>query len=199
MNTVNISTVSSYEKKYNNIANFLINRIYLIDVIKKPNEIIFTIEDHYKNFEIVLDSISLKCSCDNFKHKIYVCKHIKFIIEKMDQINTKKSKSYNELISLNKLFYVEIKKNLNTFDLSKFNSDINPRYKEYKLLEDTDYNGKCYNEKCYNGKCYICLEKLNKKIIRCKHCNKYYHENCIYMWLRCGPACNCPNCREQWI
>jgi hypothetical protein len=173
---------------YNNLACFLRDRIYLIDITKRSNEIVFTIEDHFKNYEITLDSNSLKCSCESFRNKISVCRHIKFILEKIDKVDNKnkKSKSCDQLGTFNKMFYVDIKKNL---DPNKFESDHNPRYKEYKILHDTDYNGSCY----------ICLEKLSKKIIRCKHCSKYYHEKCIYGWLRHGAACTCPNCRGQWI
>lgn len=175
------------KKQYNDMACFLINRIYLIDITKRSeNEIVFTIEEKCKNCEITLDSNSLKCSCDSFKKRISVCRHIKFIIEKIDKISDKKSKSCDELGSFNKLFYVDIKKKL---DIDRFRSDTNPRYREYKLLHESDYRGNCY----------ICLEKLNRKIIRCKQCNKYYHENCIYGWLRHGIACTCPNCRRQWI
>ena len=170
---------------YNQLACFLRDRIYLIDITKQTENVVFTIEDHFKNYEIVLDSISLRCSCPLFKNKISVCKHIKFILEKIDQVDNKRSKSCNSL-SANKMFYIDIKTNL---EPNKFISDNNPRYKEYKIIQDTDYRGNCY----------ICLEKLNKKIIRCKHCNKYYHENCIYGWLRYGPACTCPNCRGQWM
>lgn len=177
--------------KYNDMACFLINRIYLIDINKRSDEIVFTIEEKCKNCEITLDSNSFKCSCETFKNKISVCRHIKFIIEKIDRINNKnkKSKSCDELNQFNRMFHVDIKKNLSKIDLNKFKSDINPRYKEYRLLEDSDYTGNCM----------ICLGKLSKKIIRCKHCNKYYHETCIYGWLRLGAACKCPNCRGQWI
>ena len=170
------------------IGYFLTNRIYLIDITKRFDEIIFTIEDNFKNSEISLDSNSLKCTCETFKNKISVCKHIKIILEKIEQVDNKnkKSKSCDEIGSFNKIFYIDIKKKL---DLNKFKTDYNPRYKEYKILQDNDYNGNCY----------ICLEKLSKKIIRCKHCNKYYHENCIYGWLRYGPMCTCPICRSQWI
>jgi len=179
------SAISSAVTFYNKLAYFLITRIYLIDITKKSNEIIFTVEDHFQNYEVVLDNNSMKCSCPMYRNKICVCKHIKFILEKIDQID-KKSKSYNELGTTSKIFYIDIKKQL---DPSKFKSDSNPRYKEYKILHDNDYSGKC----C------ICLQKLDKKIIRCKHCNKYYHDECIYGWLRYGIACTCPNCREQWI
>ncbi len=182
MNTFAITNTINY----NQLVCFLINRIYLIDITKRSDKIVFTIEDNFDNYEIGLDSNSLNCSCPLFKNKISVCKHIKFILEKIDQTDNKRSKSCNELGTTNKMFYVDIKKNL---DPDKFKSDYNPRYKEYKILQDTDYKGSCY----------ICLEKLNKKIIRCKHCNKYYHEKCIYGWLRYGPACTCPNCRGQWM
>ena len=133
-----------------------------------------------------MDSNSFRCSCETYKNKISVCKHIKFMLEQIDKVSNKKLKSCAELNSL-KMFYVDIKKDL---DINRFNSDINPRYKEYKLLrEDSKVD--------YTGNCYICLEKLSKKIIRCKHCNKYYHENCIYGWLRIGAACTCPNCKRS--
>lgn len=177
------------------LIHFLQNRMYLIDTTKLQNHIVFTveddsIEDNFKNYEICVETNSLKCSCISFQNKISVCKHIKFILEKINQIEDKRSKSCNEFgtinstNSTNKIFYIDIK----NLDLSKFRSDHNPRYREYKILQDSDYSGNCY----------ICLEKLDKKIIRCKICNKYYHENCIYGWLRYGSACTCPNCRSQW-
>ncbi len=174
---------------YDNLALFLKNRIYLIDITKFRDKIVFVIEEFFKNYELVLDLNSLRCSCDLFKNRCLVCKHMKFIIQRIDHIKSKRSKSYNELNECHKLFYVDIKKNLENLDINLFESDYNPRYKEYKILLDNNYNGNCY----------ICLEKLSKKIIRCKKCNKYYHENCIYGWLRCGPACTCPICRNQWV
>jgi hypothetical protein len=80
-------------EKYDKIARFLINRIFIIDIIKRSdNEIVFIIEENCKNCEIVLDSNSIKCSCESFKNSFFVCKHIKFIIEKIDKINDKKKK-----------------------------------------------------------------------------------------------------------
>jgi hypothetical protein len=146
----------------NDLAYFLKNRMYLIDINKKFNDIIFTVEEQFKNYEIIMNSVSLECSCDKFKNNMLVCKHIKFILEKIDQAKSIRSRSYGELTS-SKIFYIEIKKNL---DPDLFKSNRNPRFNEYKLLEDVDYSGNCY----------ICLQKLNNKIIRCKHCSRYYHE-----------------------
>jgi len=179
--TANLNTTS-----FNNLGSFLRDRIYLIDITKRSDETVFVIEEHFKNHEVGLNSTSLKCSCSLYQNKISVCKHIKFILENINKTIEKKSRSCDELGCFNKIFNIDIKKNI---DPNNFRCDRNPRYKEYKILDDMDYNGKCY----------ICLEKLNKKIIRCKHCNKYYHENCIYGWLRCSPACTCPNCRGQWM
>ena len=172
---------------YDHLARLLKDRIYLIDITKmSEGKLVFIIEEYFKNREITLDSTSVRCSCDSFKSKISVCRHIKFIIERIDHVKSRRSKSCDELGEFQKLFYVDIKKDL---DPTLFKTDYNPRYKEYKLLGDNDYNGNCY----------ICLDKLNKKIIRCKTCSKYYHENCIYGWLRLAPNCTCPNCRGQWI
>jgi hypothetical protein len=171
---------------YNNIACFLRDRIYLIDITKRSDETVFIVEEHFENYEIGLNSTSLKCSCIGFQNKISVCNHIKFVLENINKTENKRSKTCDELGCFSKIFNIDIKKNL---DPNKFKCDRNPRYKEYKILDESDYNGNCY----------ICLEKLSKKIIRCKHCSKYYHENCIYGWLRYGPACTCPNCRGQWM
>lgn len=177
--------------KYDKIASFLRDRIYLIDITKNNNngmyEYIFTVEDQFKNYNIKMNSTSIECSCMVYKYKMSVCRHIKFILEKINKLDKRRSKSCEELKTSIKFFYIDVKKDL---DIAIFKCDRNPRYREYKILEDRNIK--------YSEKCYICLEKLQKKIIRCKHCNKYYHESCIYRWLRNGPACSCPNCRGQW-
>lgn len=167
------------------IATFLINRIYLIDIIKERNKVTFMIEEKYENYEVKIDKHFINCSCIVFNNKLYVCRHIKFILEKINDFTDKKSKSYNEIGTCDKLFDIRI----NCIEPMNFLNDRNPRYQEYRILKDTDYSGNCY----------ICLEKLSKKIIRCKNCNKYYHEKCINGWLRLGSRCTCPNCRNQWI
>jgi len=169
-----------------NLAHFLLNRIFLIDTTKRNSTIIFILEDHYKNCEVILDLHSIKCSCEHYTTKNYVCNHIKFVLQNIDKTTKKRSKSYNSLGTVNKLFNVDMGKDL---DINQFRTDLNPRYKEYTLLQDFDRRGSCY----------ICLDKLSGKIIRCKQCSRYYHEKCIYGWLRYSPACTCPNCRGQWL
>lgn len=167
------------------IVLFLLNRIYLIDIIKEPKKIIFMLEESFNNYYTTIEQHSISCSCDNFNNKLYVCKHIKFILELIDKFNDKRSKSCNEIVNYDKIFFIDIK-HIDTF---RFKNDRNPRYSEYKILQDSDYSGNCY----------ICLDKLSKKIMRCKNCNRYYHEQCIYGWLRLGVKCTCPVCRNLWI
>jgi len=171
---------------YDKLQCFLKNRIYLIDINKCDNELLFIVEESFSNYEIILNDISIRCSCKDYKNRNIVCKHIKFILPKIDSARLRKSKSCSSLNEINKLFLIDLKTDL---DPQLFKTDRNPRYKEYKILEDNDYTGNCL----------ICLRKLSQKIIRCKTCSKYYHNDCIYGWLRYGPACTCPNCRSQWI
>lgn len=163
------------------IVDFLNNRIFLIDIIRpKKYEIVFTLEEKFNNYKVNISENLVSCSCG----RQLVCKHVRFILEKIGSIDTR-SKSLNSLTDCQRLFYIDLKRDL---EPQLFISNKNPRYLEYKLTDPANYNGNCH----------ICLSQLDGKIIRCKRCNKYYHENCIYAWLRCSPACTCPLCREIW-
>jgi hypothetical protein len=166
------------------IVKFLKDRIYLIDIhVPKKYELIFTIEEKFNNYIVSISDNLVSCSCG----RQLICKHAVFILEKMSQIKkAKRSKSYNSLTDCQRLFYIDLKRE---YEPQLFISDRNPRYLEYKLEPDPDIDENCY----------ICLSKLNNKIRRCKTCNNYYHENCIYAWLRTSIACNCPICRSIWV
>jgi hypothetical protein len=168
------------------IVKFLKERIYLID-IKKPKkyELVFTIEEKFKNYLVSITDNLISCSCE----RQLICKHSIFILEKMAQIKrkNKRSKSYNSITDCQRLFYIDLKRD---YEPHVFISDRNPRYLEYRLeYEPTERNENCH----------ICLSKLSGKTRRCKTCNNHYHEDCIYAWLRCSPGCNCPICRSAWM
>ena len=165
------------------IVEFLRTRMYLIDIKRLKYETYFTIEEGFNNYTVHVENNLISCSCG----RQVVCKHIRFILEKISKIK-RKSKSYNSLTDCQRIFYIDLKGDL---EPGLFISDRNPRYQEYKLL---DLN----LDQAYNGNCYICLSKLEGKILRCKECHTYYHENCIYAWLRCSVACTCPTCRTMW-
>lgn len=168
------------------IVSFLKNRIFLIDATKHSGEFSFQLEELFKNYCVkILNYNSICCSCDDFVSRNTVCKHCKFVINRLNKLNSRRSKSYNSIQEYFKILYIYIKKDI---DLELLNSCRNPRFKEYKLLTDGDSEGSCY----------ICLENLKGRVNRCKTCHKYYHDRCIYAWLRTGPACTCPNCRSMW-
>jgi hypothetical protein len=157
------------------LVEFLLNRKYIIDY--DGNTHVILIEGRNGNQHVKVNSGSFECSCDHFNNKMYMCDHIKFAINKVYQV------CHVPFIAVSKVIRSDI-----------FENDYNPRFKEYKETEqgkEFEYND------CYN--CYICLEPMNSgRLSRCKQCDRYYHESCIYGWLRNSPMCGCPNCRKQW-
>lgn len=174
------------------LNNFLKNRTFLIDLNITDNKKVFILESGYINYTVTLTDNLISCSCN----RQIVCKHIKFVIELVSKIKSGiKSRSYNSLDLLEhhqRIFGTDLKKNIWP---ETFNTDKNPRFREYIDFSINDN----YTEENIGDNCYICLESLSNKLLRCKTCNKYYHENCIYEWLRVGPSCKCPNCRGFWI
>jgi hypothetical protein len=169
------------------LVEFLLNRKYIIDYDKNTHVIL--IEGRNGNQHVRVNSGSFECSCDHFTNKMYMCDHIKFAINKVYQV------CHVPFVAVSKVIRSDI-----------FENDFNPRYKEYKectLSNESLSNESLSNESpsnnynCYN--CYICLEPMNSgRLSRCKQCDRYYHETCIYGWLRNSPMCGCPNCRKQW-
>jgi hypothetical protein len=170
----------------------LSTRMYLIDSNKSINyksiKFIFMVEDSCNVYDISLSNKIITCSCSSFNEKQIVCKHIKFILKKIGEIGDNRSRSNSSLNNNIHIFSFTLSLEI---DIHKFESNKNPKFKEYKFIEDTDITN-------YEGNCHICLEKLNNKIIKCKSCKNYFHEECIYSWFRLGTNCACPLCRSFW-
>lgn len=190
------------------LETFFRDRMHLIDFNNTVGgKKILTIENNFNNFNISITDNLVSCSCG----RGLVCKHIKFVLEVINKIKKghKKSKSYNSLADCQRVFYIDLKRELKP---EFFDSDRNPRFRTYRdpiitegsITEDIEEiitlkNSRTELEEIYKEKCYICLDQLSDRITNCKSCNKYYHDKCISSWLRVSPACKCPNCREMWM
>lgn len=81
--------------------------------------------------------------------------------------------------------------NLNNFDDLLNLEDVNVGL-SIKSLND---NSKVLFNK-YNNKCTICLESMEKKIIRRFKCNHEFHIACCDKWFE--DKNSCPNCRRKF-
>ncbi len=163
---------------YKTLEKFFFNRMFLIDVYKNIELSIFyfVVEEFGVTHDVSLCKNSLNCSCDSFKERLSVCKHIKFVIVKICEI-------YNDIRIFNAFISLDT-------DINRFLTDKNPRFKLYKNIHENLINP--------DEVCDICLDKLSNKVLLCKMCNHYFHEDCIYNWLRIAVCCNCPLCRNIW-
>jgi hypothetical protein len=161
------------------LQKFLSERMFLIDVCKlSETNYEFKLEENCKNYRVYVDHNSFECICDLNKRHMILCKHIKFVIKKIQEIKENITHSFTLTI------YEEI-------NTDNFNNDRNPKYKEYIECEECEESGN-------DERCDICLENFTGKIIMCKVCKKYFHDKCIYGWLRMAVCCNCPLCRSVW-
>jgi Ring finger domain len=152
------------------LVKFLRSRKYILD---------------YNNGDVVVEGLgsrdivkmrngSFECSCAHFNSRMIMCDHIKFTIDKIYQV----------------CHECEPTAILRIVSRDSFENDHNPRFREY--FTEPDSQGQ------QSQQCYICLEDLVGSLKRCRQCDRYYHEACIYGWLRNSPMCGCPNCRKQW-
>lgn len=174
---------------YKTLERFFSSRMFLIDVYKNVelSDYYFTIEEKGVTHNVSLCKSIIKCSCDIFKEQQHVCKHIKFILTKMCEININRSRSYNSISNGVRVFNVFISAEAN---IDNFLTDKNPRFKLYKNIGNNSIDSE--------EVCDICLDKLSNKVLLCKTCSHYFHEECIYNWLRIAVCCNCPLCRNIW-
>ena len=49
------------------------------------------------------------------------------------------------------------------------------------------------------GECVICIEefKIGEKVKKCSGCKPYFHEHCIFTWLKEKPIC--PHCKRALV
>lgn len=136
-------------------------------------------------YNVQFKSKGISCSCPDFLNRHRICKHIYFIIGRV----------LKDIDTANKID----KPNIRIFNLKgnlteELNRTLNPRLNVYKQNQGVEEIPKDETQ------CPICFEEYieNEYIVRCQVCKKYFHGDCMKVWLSKATRCNCPMCRGQW-
>jgi hypothetical protein len=77
----------------------------------------------------------------------------------------------------------------------ELNKALNPRLNIYKEIVSEEGPG-------IDDDCPVCFEGMGGEgidsVSQCHTCKKFFHKDCIKIWLRKSTRCNCPLCRSTW-
>lgn len=178
-------------KQRQRLERALSQRMYLISAINADSE------ENLWNFEVEgnvgiiynveFNTHKMSCTCIDYTARKKVCKHIYFIIGRiMNDIEL-----VNQIGEKTNISIFNIRGNLS----EKLNLVLNPRLNIHKK-EETD------EEIAPDGHCTICFEEFKNSqetVNNCGKCHNFFHKECINIWLKRAPNCNCPLCRSPWI
>jgi len=186
------------------IERALKQRMYLINATMiAENDWAFVVEGSTGLHYNVLINNKLSCSCKDFETRSLICKHIYFIIARVLKnsdlikcLNDEDNRDYRHSYGHGhghghgpNICLFSLKLNLN----EQFNEILNPRLQKKQTHIDINVTD-------INDVCSICYENyvLEDKVIKCIHCNNYFHDGCISIWLKSSVKCTCPLCRQLW-
>jgi uncharacterized Zn finger protein len=162
-------------------------RMYLISASSDSDtEWYFQVEGYSgTTYSLKFDQHKMQCNCPDYKQRHRICKHIYFIIGRVlkDLPLMDSLKSSDPNISI-----FDIRENLS----DKLNIILNPRlniHKEKESIIKPDED------------CAICFEDYENDVdnSQCKTCKKYFHKDCIKVWLKKATRSTCPLCRSSWL
>jgi hypothetical protein len=172
------------------LETFFKERIFLIDVVVGYKDILgpqktfeFIVEYRGDVYTVTFQGSSISCSCNLDK-----CRHMVFVMKSLERVKS----GINRSKSMDLIYQSSPKESVKYVMPTMFDKNFNPRFREY-VDSSTIYVGGD------SDVCHVCLEHMSGKLTMCKTCSKYFHNDCIYRWLRVGPSCKCPNCRSIWI
>lgn len=179
------SNITDYKIR-SRLERALSQRLYLINAVKNSEiDWNFEIEGSTGNNYNVNISKNMTCSCQDFKTRKLICKHIYFIIARV----LKSSHIINEIGAEPNICIFSLKVSINV----NF-SELNPRFKY------NEYKSKYSELEIKPEFCPICYENYSDEeiTVKCKDCSYFFHNDCINTWLKKATRCNCPMCRGLW-
>lgn len=139
-----------------------------------------------KIYNVLFTEKYMSCSCPDHIIRKTICKHINFIIVRV-------LKDVELAVSIEKS---DKGHNISIFEIkNSFSKDLN------NILDKKNEN--CSDDIKHNPDedCSICYEDYSKNedISQCESCKKFFHKDCISVWLRKASRRTCPMCRSEWF
>jgi len=193
MNRENYSYEDDIRKHQERIDRALNQRMYLISAENQQvNNWNFIVEGSTgTNYKLNI-SDKMKCTCIDFKKRKKNCKHLIFILGRViNKLDLLSEIGENPEVNL-----FDICENLNNIFINKLKN----RTECEEIVEEIIGEKENVVEVSIDP-CTICYEDILSsefadKSIKCKKCRKYFHSECIKIWIKRSKTC--PLCRNKW-